>query len=36
MLATIIKTKVAEEVSIKIMDVFVAMRKYIRSSENRI
>ena len=29
MLATILRTSVAEEVSIKIMDAFVAMRKYI-------
>lgn len=29
MLATVLRTKVAEEVSIKIMDVFVLMRKYI-------
>ena len=29
MLATVLRTKVAEEVSIKIMDAFVAMRKYI-------
>ena len=29
MLATILRTKVAEEVSIKIMDAFVAMRHYI-------
>ena len=32
MLATVIRTKVAEEVSIKIMDAFVAMRKYISSN----
>lgn len=32
MLATILRTKVAEEVSIKIMDAFVAMRKYISSN----
>lgn len=32
MLATILRTKVAEEVSIRIMDAFVAMRKYISSS----
>ena len=32
MLATVLKTKVAEEVSIKIMDAFVAMRKYIASN----
>ena len=29
MLATVLRTKVAEEISIKIMDAFVAMRKYI-------
>ena len=29
MLATVLRTKVAEEVSINIMDAFVAMRKYI-------
>ena len=32
MLATVLRTKVAEEVSIKIMDTFVAMRKYIASN----
>ena len=32
MLATVIRTEVAEEVSIKIMDAFVAMKKYISSS----
>lgn len=32
MLATILKSKVATEVSIKIMDAFVAMRKYISSN----
>lgn len=32
MLATILRTEVAEEVSIKIMDAFVAMRKYISSN----
>ena len=32
MLATILRTSVAEEISIKIMDAFVAMRKYISSS----
>lgn len=32
MLATILRTKVAEEVSIRIMDAFVAMRKYISSN----
>ena len=31
MLATIIRTSIAEEVSIRIMDAFVAMRKYISS-----
>ena len=38
MLATILKTKTATSVSIKIMDAFVAMRKYIASNnyENRI
>lgn len=34
MLATILKTEVATETSIRIMDAFVAMRKYI--SENLI
>lgn len=29
MLATVLRTSVAEEVSIRIMDAFVAMRKYI-------
>ena len=29
MLATVLRTPVAEEVSIRIMDAFVAMRKYI-------
>ena len=32
MYATILRTKVAEEVSIRIMDAFVAMRKYISSN----
>jgi len=32
MLATVLRTNVAEEVSIKIMDAFVAMRKYISSN----
>ena len=32
MLATILRTSVAEEVSIKIMDAFVSMRKYISSN----
>lgn len=32
MLATILRTKVAEEVSIRIMDVFVEMRKYINNN----
>lgn len=32
MLATILRTNVAEEVSIKIMDAFVAMRKYISAN----
>lgn len=32
MLATILRTAVAEEISIKIMDAFVAMRKYIGSN----
>ena len=32
MLATVLKTSVAEEMSIKIMDAFVAMRKYIGSN----
>jgi len=32
MIATVLRTTVAEEVSIKIMDAFVAMRKYIGSS----
>ena len=32
MLSTILRTKVAEDISIKIMDAFVAMRKYISSN----
>lgn len=32
MLATIIRTNVAEEISIKIMDAFVSMRKYISAN----
>ena len=32
MLATILRTKVAEEVSIRIMDAFVEMRKYMNSN----
>ena len=32
MLATVLRTRVAEEVSIKIMDAFVAMRKYISTN----
>ena len=38
MLSAVLRTEVAEEVSIKIMDAFVAMRKYIASNnhENRI
>ena len=32
MLATILRTSVAEEVSIQIMDAFVAMRKYVSSN----
>ncbi len=32
MLATVLRTPVAEEISIKIMDAFVAMRKYISSN----
>ncbi len=32
MLATILRTPVAEEISIKIMDAFVMMRKYIASN----
>ena len=36
MLATILKSKIATRVSIKIMDAFVAMRKYIGNSEYRL
>lgn len=36
MLATILRTKIAEEVSIKIMDAFVAMRHYIGKNESRL
>ena len=36
MLATIIRTEVAEKVSIRIMDAFVAMRHYIGNNENRL
>ena len=36
MLATIIRTSVAENISIKIMDAFVAMRHYIGSNEFRL
>ena len=36
MLATILKSKIATEISIKIMDVFVAMRHYIGSNEFRL
>ena len=32
MLATVLRTKVAEEISIKIMDAFVTMRKYISTN----
>ena len=32
MLATVLRTPVAEEVSIRIMDAFVAMRKYISTN----
>ena len=32
MLATVLRTKVAEEVSIRIMDAFVAMKKYTSTS----
>ncbi len=32
MLATVLRTSVAEEISIQIMDAFVAMRKYIRGN----
>ncbi len=36
MLATILRTNVAEQISIKIMDAFVAMRHYIGNSEYRL
>ena len=36
MLATVLRTKVAEEVSIRIMDAFVAMRHYIGNNEYRL
>ena len=36
MLATILKTSVATEISIKIMDAFVTMRHYIGNNESRI
>ena len=36
MLATILKSKVATEISIKIMDAFVAMRHYIGNNEYRL
>ena len=36
MLATILRTNVAEEVSIKIMDAFVAMRHYIGDNDYRL
>lgn len=36
MLATILRTPLAEEVSIQIMDAFVSMRKYIVSENNRL
>lgn len=32
MLASVLRTEIAEEVSIKIMDAFIAMRKYISTS----
>ena len=32
MLATVLKTNTVEEMSIKIMDTFVAIRKYISSN----
>ena len=32
MLSTILRTKVVEEISIRIMDAFVAMRKYINNN----
>ena len=36
MLATIIRTKIAEDISIKIMDAFVKMRHYIGNNEYRL
>ena len=36
MLATILKSKIATEISIRIMDAFVAMRHYIGNNEYRI
>ena len=36
MLATVLRTKVAEEISIRIMDAFVSMKKYISNDLNRI
>ena len=36
MLATILRTEIAEEISIKIMDAFVSMRHYIGHSEYRL
>ena len=36
MLATVLRTKVAEEISIRIMDAFVRMRHYIKNNEFRI
>lgn len=36
MLSTILKTKVATQMSIKIMDAFVAMRHYIGNNDNRL
>ena len=36
MLATVLRTRVAEEVSIRIMDAFVLMRRYISNNEFRI
>lgn len=36
MLATVLRTEVAEEVSIRIMDAFVAMRHYIGNNEYRL
>ena len=32
MLATVLRTKVADEISVKIMDAFVMMRKYISNT----